>query len=74
MASATPVMSLLRTHPISLRENLIAICKEFRIEFEQKDTRVVLQAKIDDYAQADSENERKLREDIYKKELKTAHK
>ena len=72
MASATSIMSLVRTHPISIRGNLLALCKEFGIEYEQKDTRVVLQVKINDFAQTDGARENKIRESI--KKTKAAHK
>ena len=65
-------MSLLKAHPISLKDNLQSICTELRIEFDPKETKADLQVKIDDHAKTDIANDEKVRDSI--KKIKTLHK
>ena len=73
MASTTSVMSLLKAHPISLRKNLLTICNELTIAYDNKDTRAILQGKIDDIAKADGANEKNVKEKIANEDSEEVH-
>ena len=61
MATASSILTLVKTHPASLKESLHGICNELEIEFDPKETKVTLQGKIDDYARMGDENDAKVR-------------
>ena len=59
-------MSLLKTHPISVKDNLQPIWTEFHIGFDAMETRTDLQVKIDDHAKTNKSNDEKIRNLIKK--------
>ena len=72
MATASAILSIVKTHPISLKENLLSICAVLNIETDQKETKVSLQTKIDDASKLNEDNDKKIREKV--NEIKTMHK
>ena len=65
-------MSLVKTHPVSLKENLLHICDTLHIEYQESDTRPILQKMIDDVAGINIANDTQIRTLI--KQIKTDHK
>ena len=61
MATASSVSSMLKTHPISLKENLAFICDKLWIELEPKDTKLIIQSKIENFSKLGDENDEKVR-------------
>ena len=61
MATASSVSSMIKTHPISLKENLAFICDKLWIELDPKDTRLIMQSKIEDFSKLGEENDEKVR-------------
>ena len=59
MASGNPIMSQLRT---SLKDNLLTMCSQLSIEANTKDTRVILQSKIEEFSRQNDENCDKVRD------------
>ncbi len=72
MASPASIMTQLKSDPIRLKENLLALCTDFNINVEPKDTRAMMQVKIDDFSRINGDNENRVKEQITK--LKSAHK
>ena len=70
MATASSVSSMIKTHPISLKENLAFICDKLWIELDPKDTRLIMQSKIEDFSKLGEENDEKVR-NLIKKLKKT---
>ena len=64
MADSTPIMSKLKVHPITTKENLLTLCKEFAIETDSGDTRATMQAKIAELCQLNSDDDQNVRERI----------
>ena len=64
MAGAGSITSLIKSHPTSLKENLTFICDEAGVEHDSKDTKIVLQVKINEYSDQSATNETRIREAI----------
>ena len=64
MAGASSIPSLVKSHPISLKDNLVLICCEAGIDLDTKDTKNSLQIKITEFSDKSKENESKIREAI----------
>ena len=72
MAAISSIMTQLKTHPTGLKENLRSICRELSIKNEPKDTRATMRGRIENFFQASSENELKVRDLITR--IKSTHK
>ena len=59
---APTILSLLKTHPISLKENLLAIANAIDLPPTAKGTKAQLQAEIDDLVHKRPELEKKIRD------------
>ena len=59
---APTILSILKTHPISLKENLLTIANAIDLPLTSKGTKAQLQAEIDDLANKKPELERKIRD------------
>ena len=66
-----PIMNLLKASPIVIKENLLTICRETGIDVDPKETRAVIQAKSDEFAQLSDTNEQKVRDHIT--EIRESH-
>ena len=71
MTGTNAIMALLKTHPISLKDNLQSICSDLNIEFDLKETRTELQVKIDDHSKTNQNTGEKVRNLV--KKMKTMH-
>ena len=72
MTGANAIMALLKTHPISLKDNLQSICSDLNIKIDPKETRTELQVKIDDHTKTHPSADEKVR-DLAKK-IRAIHK
>ena len=71
MAGASSIPSLVKSHPISLKDNLVLICCGAGIDLDTKDTKNSRQVKITEFSNKSEQNESKIREAIGQIEGKT---
>ena len=59
---APTILSLLKTHPVSLKENLMTICDTLGINTSNKPTKAQMQSEIDTFLSSEPDLEPKVRE------------